>query len=752
LITFIEKTNPGCCLKYCNTWRTDYYLLPLATMRSTTNPRPPVIKHIIQRILRHSSICFKFLVGILLLFTLVFRKGIASINSHNNNNLELDHGSKRSSSKNDDKMLPPFMNDPNQPPCAVFVLGVPFDNIGSLIPQIQQYLEPNSNFHIPSDSNTNSNNNNKHHRKSSSSKNTHHHTPNNNDDHAQPPPAQQLEITFTQVCSISDSCAKSSTMWGEIEDRLLIRGGYVGDQDEWRAPPSWMGWGYHSPFTSSSTSNNLPVNEDEFVQEASEEIDKMNNRAQLHGGKLWYVYSPRLFLTVGDWLRVLKSKQQQQQQQQKLPLNSICIIITHKSRTRQLMFALSTLRQRHLSAFELMGALDYLRMNGEEQCKSAGARLIWLIRGKSGEWEFSNTEPIYVDHHHEPEMLETTIKQLWIEAVNGKVKIEQNIRFQNSNNENEWPTLVKNEEEAYVAVLTASNMLYAKGAMVLGRSLAFFDSSRERVLLTTSDVDESVAHLAESLGGWTIKPILKVEQNWFRKCKWKSTRVSQEIRWGEMASKLRIFDLIEKKIAIYMDADVVATGRLGDLFAMSNSSPELQKLQVISEGGIQHEFVNAGVMLIRPNHTTFEGMIQHYRNSKPPEIFGNLIDCTEMGLINAYFGKPSRLVSNGQEILSKQPELESRQSLSATLSLSETDRATFGRPDIMRDYKKYAPFVVHFMREDKCPKPWTQCPGAILPGEKDLADAVIDMKYARCSSFPYHVWCTFHFGSLPNVL
>ena len=148
---------------------------------------------------------------------------------------------------------------------------------------------------------------------------------------------------------------------------------------------------------------------------------------------------------------------------------------------------------------------------------------------------------------------------------------------------------------------------------------------------------------------------------------------------------------------------------------------------------VQHDYVNAGVMLVRPDAKVFKDMMQFFATTKPKKLFGNLIDCTEMGLINSFFGKPHRLTpskTTGKlELDAKSNSAPEAQT--AILPVLVDSKYVIGRPDLLRDYSKSCPWAVHFMRKDHCAKPWDVC----------QKNGRVGKLGNNCDSFPYHIWC-----------
>lgn len=112
-----------------------------------------------------------------------------------------------------------------------------------------------------------------------------------------------------------------------------------------------------------------------------------------------------------------------------------------------------------------------------------------------------------------------------------------------------------------------------------------------------------------------------------------------------------------------------------------------------------HSHFNAGVLLLSPSEKIYQELYA-LGQEKHAQIFGNLIDCTEQGLLNSYFnGSPGR----------------------------EVTKLSLGRADVKVDWTKDdAPFAVHWITH-VCPKPWA------------VADDATTME-SDCDPIVYDYW------------
>ncbi|KAH9257030.1 hypothetical protein BASA81_004851 [Batrachochytrium salamandrivorans] len=430
--------------------------------------------------------------------------------------------------------------------------------------------------------------------------------------------------------------------------------------------------------------------------------------------------------TLPQWIKIAKEG----------GIEITCILAKRSSLSEQVYLAMDSMAQNRMSALEMKRVLKR-RLQFLNQLCSSWNRMEF-------DYSLDHWTRILVGFNYTKELRNhTELDSIYLQALGNTRDVMRRI-----------------DGEAYISILTASttnlytttttttNLLpdYLQGVVGLGRSLSFFDSSRERILMVTKPEKEmdTMLQYAAKQGGWTLLSIEPIEDLWFanseRGCMFRATRAHQNIRWGKMASKLRAFQLIHKQALLYLDLDVVITGQVSELF---NQVPD--DFVCISEGGVQHTYLNAGFLFLRPNLLTFQGLMDRF-NLEPPRIFRNLIDCTEMGLLNAYFGQPERLREEEEEE-GKHYELiwphreNQTNGRTGTLPLG-AQKWTVGRPDTARDFIHHPPLAVHFIRKDICPKPWEMCNGG-----QQFEPAMLRR---MCQSFPYVAWCALRGNLISN--
>jgi hypothetical protein len=178
-------------------------------------------------------------------------------------------------------------------------------------------------------------------------------------------------------------------------------------------------------------------------------------------------------------------------------------------------------------------------------------------------------------------------------------------------------------------------------------------------------------HSVLEVAGWTVKVVPEVEEFWWGQSEECSNfEDHQGERWGHMATKLRLWQLTQYKRVLYLDADTILTGPVSDVFAtISTFAAEAPKY---------HSHFNAGVLLLSPSEEVFAELLA-LGKQKHAQTFGNLIDCTEQGLLNTYYNG-----AKGREVT----------------------KLPIGRADVKADWAAHgAPWAVHWITH-VCPKPW----------------------------------------------
>ncbi|CAL9202975.1 unnamed protein product [Musa hybrid cultivar] len=141
--------------------------------------------------------------------------------------------------------------------------------------------------------------------------------------------------------------------------------------------------------------------------------------------------------------------------------------------------------------------------------------------------------------------------------------------------------------EAYATVLHSSDM-YVCGAIALARSITRTGSTRDLVLLH----DTSIPHdklQALVAAGWTLRQIERIRNPRARKGTYNEYNYS----------KLRLWQVTDYHVVVFIDADVLVLRNLDLLFHFPQ----------ISATGNDGVIFNSGVMVIEPSNCTFNALM-----------------------------------------------------------------------------------------------------------------------------------------------
>jgi hypothetical protein len=530
--------------------------------------------------------------------------------------------------------------------------------------------------------------------------------------------------------------------WSDVEQELIGSTINPPSSNDWRGAPEWIAYGF--------SSGKVPP---EAKQRFSNTVASMLDHSQSV-----LLHTRSLQVTLKEWLEQLETGTR----------NITCVFARRRTVQEQIFSAMDSMTAKRLSAREYRDILINVYLPRiKDACSRPHLQTITVEFSAKMGW----TQSPSIDYSSTFDTSQPKLMALLKEALTEDNEIHSVFgKSGERNHDDTWPPLVRSTTEGYTSIITASKSLkslienkelkevagsdgrepeYANGAIGLGRSITFFDATRPRILMVTKsplqDMDKLV--IAANEGGWMIKEIDPIKDSWFTKCRFRPTRAHQNVRWGLMASKLRALEMDEMKSLLYMDLDIVVTGRLRRLFDVAPS-----EYHFISEGGIQHPYLNAGFLFIRPNKQLLGDIIKYFETNPPGDIFHNLIDCTEMGLINSFFGRPDILEEVGGKLVVQElsnDELQRVRGRTARLPLQSTTLSV-GRPDTSKDSGEGTlPLAFHFIRKDLCPKPWNvQCNEFLSDTSEPCtssSQACFEWKrYAdKCDTVAYIAWCRF---------
>ena len=191
----------------------------------------------------------------------------------------------------------------------------------------------------------------------------------------------------------------------------------------------------------------------------------------------------------------------------------------------------------------------------------------------------------------------------------------------------------RRKDEAYVTILTDSNEYYIMGARVLAESIKNIDNTRDIVCITTENVDQKTYEKHIGAKSFVVQKKMNVlEEFWWNRCPYNSNH-EKSIRWGRMMTKLRLWQLDYKKI-LYLDPDSILLKSMDSLPKNFNG--------IMAQKGKVDGLLNAGTMVLTPNKDMFQKFLG-YKDENIPDMYGNIIDCTEQALLNMVFKNYTKL-------------------------------------------------------------------------------------------------------------
>lgn len=173
--------------------------------------------------------------------------------------------------------------------------------------------------------------------------------------------------------------------------------------------------------------------------------------------------------------------------------------------------------------------------------------------------------------------------------------------------------------EAFVSLTTNSE--YAKGALVLGKSLRNTKTTKKLVLMVTTGVDQTVRKALLEVWDELVDVTLYDSNDQER------LALIARPELGCTFSKLRAWTLTQFTKCVFLDADTLVIQNVDDLF-------EREELSAAPDIGWPDCF-NTGVFVFRPSTKTYERLLLF------AQTFGSF-DGGDQGLLNEYFSSWSR--------------------------------------------------------------------------------------------------------------
>lgn len=376
--------------------------------------------------------------------------------------------------------------------------------------------------------------------------------------------------------------------------------------------PTWAGFHFQQ-------SCGQPI----FEQDVVDIIQKINQ-----SGTPWVIKEPRMSLFASEWLHVVE--------------NPMClIVIRNKMETVQSLIKFSS----HHNLYDWGQLYNDYYEKIEKDCLQNDAHVLKVYHNELMNDPFDFMEKVYqwtTHRFHHKITLPSFERNEKIKNVLSKYKSISNKLVTNVFEEKalEHSPNLPNFTFAFATILTTENLDYLKGTLVLGASIRNFYSNQDMICLVTSKVPLEWYAVLEKVG-WTVKLVQTLPEYRWKFCNGFTEDQSQ--RWGNMMTKLRIWELSYERI-VYIDSDAILLRPIPtNLFEPTFSA----------EKGVHHPFFNAGVMIITPSSLVLQDILEYAKNEAPEKLFGNSVDCTEQAVLVEYFSNSAHLfnVAHGYDDL-----------------------------------------------------------------------------------------------------
>ncbi|XP_072259713.1 glycogenin-1-like isoform X1 [Pyxicephalus adspersus] len=165
-------------------------------------------------------------------------------------------------------------------------------------------------------------------------------------------------------------------------------------------------------------------------------------------------------------------------------------------------------------------------------------------------------------------------------------------------------------------VTLGTNDLYCQGALVLGKSLRNFETSRQLVIMVTSEVTSRMRGILGKVFDQVVEVDVLDSAD--------SVRLSllKRPELGVTFTKIQSWTLTQYTKCVYMDADTIALCNIDELF-------DREEFSAAPDAGWPDCF-NSGVFVFRPSLETFRRLLKY------AEDHGSF-DGGDQGLLNSFF-------------------------------------------------------------------------------------------------------------------
>ncbi|KAH9261832.1 hypothetical protein BASA81_000488 [Batrachochytrium salamandrivorans] len=436
----------------------------------------------------------------------------------------------------------------------------------------------------------------------------------------------------------------------EANKRVLSKGH---DPSKRRRGPSWVDYGFDYKFVRQEE-------RDLFSSSITKVYDELDRDTRDKQKTSWVIKDPRLSLLAKHWLEPLPSS------------NTVCVLVVRDAMETSVRLAKNYNKpgggsSSSLHIWEWIQVWEESMLTAAHYCKQLGMKIVFAHHRELMKSAFVFAQRLEMDlfqttnTFHSQQVVDGILGRgfaatggfsrppelaVWLPHTRQLMAALQTEHLQS------LPPLTwlhrgarhRHDKEAYATIITGDNKGFVAGAIALAASIRQFDTKRTLVAMLSPEVDPLSSNLeALRLAGWELLAVDKLEEPWYQtheKCR--EFTDSQQVRWGRMFTKLRVYSLLQFDHVLYVDTDVIALRELDYYFALDGG-------QFYGERSPSHLGINAGIMVIRPSHKILQRMITYARVNEPRVFWpGHQVGCTEQELVNRFWNAelPSRKLNN----------------------------------------------------------------------------------------------------------
>lgn len=418
----------------------------------------------------------------------------------------------------------------------------------------------------------------------------------------------------------------------EANKRVLSKGH---DPAKRRKGPLWVDYGFDFKFV-------RPEERDHFYRSIERVYNELDESTRSKHQQAWVLKDPRLSILAKHWLERLPST------------NTVCVLVVRDPLETSVRLAKNYNRPSggSLHVWEWIEFWEESMFNAAHYCKELGMKIVFAHHAELTKSPLVFAQKLEIDlfqrmeKFHSKDAVDRVLGREFVatggfnklvELVVWLPRTRQLFNALQSEHLQNLPKFQRTEitpkaREAYATIVTGDNKGFVAGAIALAASIRQFDAERTLIAMLSPEIEPYSPNLqALQLAGWELLHVDKLEEPWYQtheKCR--EFTDSQQVRWGRMFTKLRVYSLVQFDRVLYLDTDVIALRELDYYFKLDGD--------FFGERSPSHRGVNAGIMVIKPSNRVLQKLITFARVNEPRVFWpGHQVGCTEQELVNRYW-------------------------------------------------------------------------------------------------------------------